>query len=156
MAYKHIEERRKYHREYMKQYRAELKKYKLCINCKSHDAWTMGGHILCYECTIKRLGHEPLRREKKEKPYTIPRNEWFENGWCYKCKSPVMKGEKRWSSGEIRLCEKCYNQILKLARTKPKKILKPVWNTKKAWDNYWKLKAESESRNLEKSLLRHI
>ena len=143
MAYKNIEDRRAYHRKYMKEYRDLLKKQHLCQNCKKQDAYTLMGKIYCYECTCQRLGHAPIVRKKKEREWHEPRAERYLYGKCYLCGQPSYKIEKRWSNGEVRLCEKHYNLILQTAKKRKKILQVPIVSSKKAWENYHRLKAES-------------
>lgn len=144
MAYKSIEDRRAYHRKYMKEYRENLKKYHLCMNCKNQDAYTLNNHLFCYECTCKRLGHEPIIREKKTKQWTLPRNERSSHNLCYKCGKPSLNIEKKWGIGEVKLCKECYEKNCENAKIRKRKISVPICNTKNAWENYNKLKASEE------------
>lgn len=53
MGYKNIEDRRAYHREYIKEHRRWMKEHHMCTECGKQDAYTLNGRTYCYECNEK-------------------------------------------------------------------------------------------------------
>lgn len=155
MAYKNIENRRKYHREYMREYRQTLKENKMCVCCGKQDAYTLVGRKICYECLEKyheKTGYS-FKKPKKIKQPTIPRNERCDCGLCYICGKPKENFELKWSDKENKLCVKCYQRLVEVAnQTYHRKLKIPICCTQKAMANYNKLKAENELENEEKFL----
>ena len=113
MSYKRIEDRRAYHRAYMRDRRAWLKKHCFCADCKKQDAYTLSGHYRCFECLEKRrkTAIEYIRHEK-----TPEINRRKEEGFCHLCGSPWMEGFTKWGGEPIRLCERCYQNLLRNAK----------------------------------------
>ena len=151
MAYKNIEDRRKYHREYMKQRRNLYKKLHLCTECGSEDISTIMGYKQCIKCREQRCGHK-LDFEKfmlsddelqVDEP-KIKRAERFLYGLCYRCGKPVLDQELKWGIGKVKLCKECYEKNCQIAKKRKRKILAPICNTKRAWEVYHKLKASKE------------
>lgn len=119
MAYKNIEDRRAYKRQYMREHRAWLKTHHLCTVCKQEDARTLIGKPLCFDCFEKKYGHPP-RYSVEDKPkvkkhkHEILKSEYYANGLCAKCgDAPYIEGK--------RTCQSCYE-----------KSCKSAWNGRKA------------------------
>lgn len=74
----------------------------LCTVCGKRKAY--GGKQTCWLCAEKnRRALEKRRRKAGQLPYDMwvdKRKEWVENGRCFLCGAPAMKGQK--------LCEKHY------------------------------------------------
>jgi hypothetical protein len=114
MAYKNIEDRRTYHREYMREYRKWLSNHHFCAECKKQDAYTLAGRYRCFECTEKRrkTEWEAVEIETKDmQPPPIPREEWVAHGLCAKCgKRQIANIDLAWELRKTRLCEECYKK----------------------------------------------
>lgn len=155
MAYKNIEDRRKYHREYMREYRQAFKENKMCVCCGKQDAFTLIGRKICYECLEKyheKTGYT-FKKPKKIKQPSLPRNERDDYGLCYICGEPKEKIELKWSDKGNRLCLKCYQRLLEVSkRTYQRKLKTPICQTQKAIENYNKLNAKNELENEAKYL----
>lgn len=110
MAYKNIEDRRTYHKQYMKERREWYAAHGWCTECGKEDARTMIGKTLCFDCFVKKWGHEPIVRldPKKKKEWIpkhgIPKSEYYENGLCAKCGQHPHLPDKR-------VCQQCYEKI---------------------------------------------
>lgn len=140
MAYKNIEDKRAYKRKYMREHRAWLKAHGLCTICKQEDARTIIGKPLCFDCFVKKYGHEPIVRldYKKKKTWIpkhgIPKSEYYQHGLCAKCGlAPHLEGR--------RVCQKCYDQIKYAAWLGRKSkgirdVYLPPTDTPKAWETY--------------------
>lgn len=148
MGYKNIEDRRAYHREYMKERRAWLRSHHMCTECGKQDARTLIGKMRCFDCLEKHRGHPLPEFIIKDTKSHIPRGQRFDFGECYIC-GKKLDGQKRSDGEESHLCKKCY-EIRKhpprIRRLKP-----PCCDTPNAWEVYLKLKAENESANLGRS-----
>jgi hypothetical protein len=120
MAYKNIEDRRKYHRKYMREYRQWLREHNFCVHCKKQDAYTLAGRAQCFECTEKRRGHPLLEKVEENVPTEpkIPRHERFYYGLCYICGKP-LDGQKLKYGDESHLCSICYEVRKKPQLQKP-------------------------------------
>lgn len=110
MAYKNIEDKRKYHREYMRERREWLKAHHLCTECKKQDAYTLAGHSLCYEHS-KHKNEEKYdiafgKPPKKKKEWYI-RKDRIANKLCYSCGEP-LDGQLNINDTPSKLCSKCY------------------------------------------------
>ena len=163
MAYKNIEDRRKYHRKYMREYKQWLREHNFCIYCKKQDAYTLAGRAGCFECAEKRRGHPLLEKAEENVPAEpkIPRRERFHYGLCYICGKP-LDGQKLKYGDESHLCSSCYEVRKKPSLQKP---FPPFANHPAAMEVYRKQmaefkekqeklrlrKAEKESQNLGKS-----
>ena len=112
MCYKNVDERRAYHREYMRERRAWLREHHFCTECKTQDAYTLAGRGKCFDCAHRRR-KTPIEyiTAEKEKKYS---NKGID-GFCYKCGCPVMQGETRWGGRPIKLCERCYSGTVQMA-----------------------------------------
>lgn len=115
MAYKNVEDRRAYHRQYMRERREWLMAHHLCSECGQQDAYTMTGKRCCFDCLEKRRGH-PLeidfdikpKQEKIWQKHDVPKREYYENGLCAICgQHPHIKGH--------RTCQGCYDNACKAA-----------------------------------------
>lgn len=100
MGYKNIEDRRAYHREYIKEHRKWLKDHHMCTVCGKQDAYTLNGRTYCFECNEKE------NKRKKSKYTSDSRKEYskkiinkcHENGICVKCKTrKAVEGRKQCS-----------------------------------------------------------
>lgn len=56
MAYKNIEDRRAYQKQYMRERREWYKEHGWCTACGKEDARTMIGKTLCFDCFVKKWG----------------------------------------------------------------------------------------------------
>ncbi len=65
MAYKNIEDRRAYHKQYMKERRAWFKSLHFCTECGKQDAYTLNGRNRCYECSEKHNKQSNTERHKE-------------------------------------------------------------------------------------------
>ena len=94
MAYKNIEDKRTYHRKYMKERRDWFKSYHFCTECGKQDAYTIGGRRLCFDCNEKFKSRKPTeevyqrKREKSKERYEKRKSE----GLCTNCGKPARKG----------------------------------------------------------------
>ena len=141
MAYVNIEDKRAYHRQYMKERREWLMAHHLCAECGQQDAYTMIGKRCCFDCLEKRRGH-PLEMDFDIKPKQkqiwqkreMPKSEYYKHGLCSKCGgAPHIKGK--------RLCQSCYDKTCKAAWLGRKaqgirEIYPPISNTPKALAAY--------------------
>lgn len=141
MAYKNIEDRRAYQRQYMRERREWLAKHHVCTECGKEDARTMIGKRLCFNCLEKRRGHpleidvgiEPKQKKIWQK-HSVPKSEYYANGLCVKCgQRPYIKGHKT--------CQQCYDSSCRSAWLGHKakgirQIYPPTSNTPKALAAY--------------------
>lgn len=87
------------------EYRAKLKKYHICVNCKTVDAYTMNGRSHCAECARKdaekkrELLKVDANREKNNFATAKWREKMSEQGKCPRC------GKK--SAPNRKLCVEC-------------------------------------------------
>jgi len=94
VAYKNIEDKRTYHRKYMKERRDWFKSYHFCTECGKQDAYTIGGRRLCFDCNEKFKSRKPTeevyqrKREKSKERYEKRKSE----GLCTNCGKPARKG----------------------------------------------------------------
>ena len=66
MAYKNIEDKRAYNREYDQKRRIWFKIHKCCTECGKQDAFTLMGRRRCYECKEKqKIYNQNYRKSKK-------------------------------------------------------------------------------------------
>lgn len=113
MAYARDNDRRRYHREYMRERRAWFKAHRVCTECGHEDALTMGGNSLCQACFERKHGHPPVVRiaEPKTRIWQkreIPKSEYYAHGLCAKCGgAPYIEGK--------RTCAECYEQTCRAA-----------------------------------------
>lgn len=113
MAYKNIEDKRAYRREYMRERRAWLRAHHFCTECGNEDALTMGGKALCQDCFERKHGHPPVicvevPKKRICQKRNIPKSEYYANGLCAKCGgAPHIAGK--------RTCAKCYAQTCRAA-----------------------------------------
>lgn len=91
MAYASIEDKRRYHREYMKDMRHWRKDHHCCVDCGEQDAYTLSGRSRCYDCAEKKnirdcdSKKKELRRDK-EADYQKKRHDYrIENHLCTIC-----------------------------------------------------------------------
>lgn len=98
MGYKNADDKRKYHREYMRERREWLKSLHLCSECGKQDAYTLNGRRTCFECCEKhrlecRKNYNP---DKKKEHGKIVRQECTRKDLCPRCqKRPVSPGRKQ-------------------------------------------------------------
>ena len=151
MAYKSIEDRRAYHRQYMKERRDFFRQHHLCTECGKEDAYTMAGHTRCFEHTHYR--HKtPIEYIKPEKVPSFPTRRL--DGYCHICGKPYMDRLTAWGGEPIRLCESCYPKAVKASergREAYKKKYGKTWGQRQ----YEILQKQRECQNSEKSLRRN-
>lgn len=134
MGYKNIEDKRAYHREYMKERRQWLKDHHMCTECGNQDAYTLNGRLRCYDCNekhnksnVKNVTEERKERIKQyreqrhveefcvrcgKRGFDIPRSERQSYGLCYRCGSP-LDGQLKTDGEKSKLCSECYNKAPK-------------------------------------------
>ena len=107
--YKNIEDKRAYHRQYMRERRSLYRQHHLCTECGKEDAYTIAGHSRCFEHTHYRR-QTPIEYIKPEKV----KNNAKENAGecCHLCGKPYMDGLTKWGGNPIRLCERCYQNLI--------------------------------------------
>lgn len=86
--------------EYLKERKRQLHKYKLCIDCKCQDAFTLIGKMRCAECADKAR----IRRTGQE----IPRQQRVEMGLCFRCGNPNNNGQS--------ICDNCHKHFVQMSR----------------------------------------
>lgn len=107
MAYKNIEDRRAYHREYMRERRQWFTEHHLCTECGRQDALTMMGHRICSDCYEKRNGHlfvlpvEPKQKRVYQK-LAFPKSEYYARCYDNACRGAWL-GRKAQGPRAIRL-----------------------------------------------------
>lgn len=109
MGYKNAEDRRAYHRQYMREQRQWLHAHHLCAECGQEDAYTMAGRYRCAECAEKRRKTylDPVPKPPKEAK--LPKSEWIAYGLCRKCgKRPIAEKTLNWTGRQTVLCESCF------------------------------------------------
>lgn len=110
-GYKNIEDRRAYQRQYMRERRAFFRQHHLCTECGKEDAYTMAGHTRCFEHTHYRRS-TPMEYIKPERePRSLPLRR--QDGYCHMCGKPPMDGLTKWGGDPIKLCERCYRNLVK-------------------------------------------
>lgn len=100
MAYKNIEDRRSYNRQYIKERREWLKSHYFCTECGKQDAYTLNGRYYCYECNEKHnIYNKTNYNAEKAKEYSKLRIiKCQNNGICTKCKKrEAVSGRKQCS-----------------------------------------------------------
>lgn len=110
MGYKNIEDKRAYHRQYMRERREFFRQHHLCTECGKEDAYTMNGHPRCFEHTHYRH-KSPMEYIKPEKEPSYPKRR--QDGYCHICGNPYMDGLTKWGGNPIKLCERCYNNLVR-------------------------------------------
>lgn len=104
MGYKNIEDKRVYHREYMKERRQWFKDHHRCTECGKQDAYTLNGRARCYECNEKhnKSNAENMTEERKShiKQY---REQKRADGFCIRC------GKRKATSNKVH-CSVCLAQ----------------------------------------------
>ena len=106
MAYKNIEDRRAYHREYQREYRKWLKEHHFCRDCQKQDAYTLAGRTYFFDCAEKgRIKKENARKDpiKKEKMLKQKRDQitrYINENRCVRCGMQLNNGK--------RMCSVCY------------------------------------------------
>lgn len=111
MSYKNIEDKRAYHRQYMAERRAFFREHHLCTECGQEDAYTLAGRPRCFEHSHYRR-HAPIEYIEPEKPPRVIPDRRLP-GRCHMCGAPWMDGVMKWGGEPIRLCERCYNNLLR-------------------------------------------
>lgn len=131
MGWKYAEDRRAYHRAYMRERRAWLKKHHLCTECKKEDAFTMVGRRLCADCAERKrkTPRELIPIEKKRVP-KIPRWERSKNGLCYLCGAKIGEYKQKINDSP-RICQKCYEKLLPVYRSNGLAVKESGWNYRK-------------------------
>lgn len=111
MSYKNIEDKRAYHRKYNAERRAFFRAHHLCTECGREDAYTLAGRPRCFEHSHYRR-HAPIEYIEPEKPPRVIPDRRLP-GRCHMCGAPWMDGVTKWGGEPIRLCERCYNNLLR-------------------------------------------
>ena len=96
MAYKNIEDKRAYHRQYMKETRQWLKEHHFCTECKRQDAFTLAGRRYCADCSEKEKARErtPEARQRYCDTAKKRRQERADQGLCANCGRELPKNSK--------------------------------------------------------------
>lgn len=96
MGYKNIEDRRAYHREYMKEHRRWMKEHYMCTECGKQDAYTLNGRARCYECNEKhnKINTKYNNSEEKKKCNKQYYEQKRENGYCVRCGKRMVESNK--------------------------------------------------------------
>ena len=118
MSYKRIEDRRAYHRRYMRERRAWLKSHHCCTECGKQDAYTLVGKSACFECNERRR-KIPTEYKCTDKSFPcVSRKERTDDGACYICGDPVKQGSPEWDAHDrpFRVCEKHYLHLVEIAK----------------------------------------
>lgn len=89
-----------YNKEYAQDRKKWLYEHKMCIDCKSQDAFTLMGKKRCADCIEKAR----KRRSGRE----VHRDYWLEMGLCMVCGNPNDNGEK--------CCQKCHERFVSMSR----------------------------------------
>lgn len=147
MAYKNIEDRRTYHRQYMKERRDLYRKLHLCTECGKKDAYTMVGHPRCFDHTHYRH-NSPIEYIPEQKPKEEPKDT---EGRCHLCGKPYMDGVGKWTGEPIKLCERCYQNLCKSSE-KGRKAYQERHGETWGQTQYNRFQRKKESQNSEKSL----
>ena len=147
MAYKSIEDRRTYHREYMQERRAFYREHHLCTECGREDAYTLNGHPRCFVHTHYRRT-TPIEYIKPEKRRVTPAR--CLDGFCHMCGKPYMEGVTKWDGYPIRLCERCYKNLTAAAE-KGRAAYKEKYGETWGQTQYRRLGRKNASENTEKS-----
>jgi len=123
MTWKRADDRRAYHRKYMRERREWLKSHHMCTECKRQDAFTLAGKAYCAECTQRdrqRKGRPPIdwaeEKAKALKTCGCTREERIQRGdrgQCYVCGKPVKEGVSNWTGKPFRVCERHYAAAVK-------------------------------------------
>ena len=111
MSCKNPEARRAYHRKYMAERRAFFRAHHLCTECGREDAYTLAGRPRCFEHSHYRR-HAPIEYIEPEKPPRVIPDRRLP-GRCHMCGAPWMDGVTKWGGEPVRLCERCYNNLLR-------------------------------------------
>ena len=112
MPYKHIEDQRAYHRQYMRDRREWFKNHRLCSECGEEDAYTMNGRPRCFECQSKRW-KRPIEYITPEK--TPKENFRTDTSRCYLCGEPVLEMSAEWVDKPLRVCAEHYEHMKRIA-----------------------------------------
>ena len=98
MAWKNIEDKRAYQRQYNKERRAWFHEHGLCARCGKEDARTMIGKYICFDCYEQKYGHMPevniepkkKRRRVHTPKHGVPSTEYAAHGLCSICGSAPL------------------------------------------------------------------
>lgn len=101
MAYKDIEDKRAYHREYMRETRKWLKNRGYCMDCGKRDAFTLGGKCRCAECSERHSAYKRDRTAENEK-HRMERERRRSNRLCTRCGNPLPTAHYPYV-----MCERC-------------------------------------------------
>lgn len=86
MGYKNIEDKRDYHRNYIKERRQWFKDHRMCTECGKQDAYTLNGRARCFECNEKHNQSCIKNNSENKKQYNKKYQEQKrENGFCVRC-----------------------------------------------------------------------
>jgi hypothetical protein len=153
MAFRNIEDRRAYDRQWHKERREWLRSHKFCVRCKTQDAYTLAGRYYCYECAEKERGH-PLPEPKWDDEPKEPKISRFERqgyGLCYRCGAP-LDGAKKRNGDKSKLCCRCYEKEIKVRSAMAQRPIKPFSNSPLAWAIYHEKMARYEKKREEAAL----
>lgn len=119
MAYKNVEDRRAYHKKYMRERRELYRRIGLCTECGNEDAYTIAGHPRCFEHTHYRR-KTPIEyiKDVDGKPHTF-----YPPGSCYRCGNPVKQGVTEWGGEPYKVCDRCYEQIVAMSEKGRKRTM---------------------------------
>ena len=97
MGYADPDVAREKNREYMRLHRETRKKFHLCVNCKTQDAYTLAGHQYCADCNERnreynRISYERHAAEHNEKSRER-RDERRKKHLCTSCGKKLPKGD---------------------------------------------------------------
>ena len=100
MAYANIEDKRAYHREYMRETRKWRMERGCCAECGAQDAFTLVGKYRCAECDEKHNGYKRDRAADNEK---LKRRREYrrENRLCTQC------GKALSAKYQYLMCDSC-------------------------------------------------
>lgn len=84
MGYANIEDKRAYHKAYMKERRLWLKQHHCCTECGKQDAYTLNGRSRCFNCNEKKNNThgDKAKRNANEKN---KRKQAEISGMCVRC-----------------------------------------------------------------------
>ena len=87
MGYKNIEDKRDYHRNYIKERRQWFKDHHMCTECGKQDAYTLNGRARCYECNEKHNKSNAKNNKSEERIQHTKqyREQKREEGYCVRC-----------------------------------------------------------------------
>ena len=127
---KMTDEQRELHNKKEKERYYKRKENGICTECGRKAE---KGFAKCLRCLIKD--------RNRHKSDDVPRHERGAYGLCYIC-GKELNGQKNVDGKDSKLCKSCYQKMKKWDNLRP--LYPPIYNTKAAWENYFKLKANRE------------